>query len=206
MAPKKPANASTGAKKPGKAQSKRGKNAAAKAPEPLPIPETLTQAQFARLCNLSTRVVQDLAGRGILVYSGRNLRMPDSLHRYLDNLRKSAQGRQGTDGSDLISEKAKLTRMQAETAEITLKKARGELLDMHEVAEGWSRITSVVKSSVLGIPSRARAELPHLNAHDGQILDRVCRDTLEMAADELLGAPVAGATGPADLQSGEKSP
>jgi phage terminase Nu1 subunit (DNA packaging protein) len=197
MAARKPANASPGGKKPRKPQSKAGKSA----PETLPFPGTLTQAQFGRLCNLSTRVVQDLAGRGILVFSGRSLRMPDSLHRYLDNLRKSAQGRQGFDGSDLISEKAKLTRMQADTVEITLRKARGELLDMHEVADGWGRITSVVKSAVLGIPSRARMELPHLTAHDGQILDRVCRDTLEIAADELQGAPVAGSIGPQDLSA-----
>jgi phage terminase Nu1 subunit (DNA packaging protein) len=173
--------------------------------EPPPIPATMTKAQFAALCGISVRVVADLAGRGTLVYAGRSLRMPDSLHRYLDSLRKSAMGRQGSDGSDLVNEKAKLTRIQSETAEIQLRKARGELLDLPEVAEGWSRITGVVRSAVLGIPSQARAKLPHLTPHDGQVIDRVCRDALEIAADELVGAPIPGSSGPADLSAATKT-
>jgi len=162
-------------------------------------PETVSQIQFADIVGLSKKHVVMLASQNVLVSKGGKLLFRESLQGYLHHMRKSAQGRRGESGFDLTDERAQLARTQREREQLLLARLRGDVMDRNEAAQGWGHICGVVKSSVLALPSKIRQAIPHVTAHDAQIIDRVCRDVLEMASEEIVGANIAGATGPSDL-------
>jgi phage terminase Nu1 subunit (DNA packaging protein) len=171
-------------------------------------PALCSQSEFANLIGITPRRVRELNTKGTLVLEGKKVLAIESLHKYLGEMRKRAQGRAGEDGIDLASERAKLTIIQRQREEIALSIDLGQVMNHADVADGWAKFASVVKSSMLGLPTQLRAALgPHITAHDGQVIDEVVRDNLSRMADELSGGSVPGASGPKDLSlDGQKAP
>lgn len=158
------------------------------------LPEKCTQGAFAQLIGVSIRTVRDLRLRGVLkADKAGNIYVLAALHEYHKALRAQAQGRSGQDGLDLASERAKLTRLQIEEQEMKNATTRGGLLKLEDVKVGWGRFATVVRTSVLSIPSKARSRIPHMTAHDGEVLGEICRDVLMDAADEISDGAVPGA-------------
>jgi phage terminase Nu1 subunit (DNA packaging protein) len=71
----------------------------------------------------------------------------------------------------------------AELRELEVKRRREMSLDADAVARQWSDILRRVRAGVLAVVSRVRAQLPHLTAHDVEVLDRELRDALTALAD-----------------------
>lgn len=59
-----------------------------------------------------------------------------------------------------------------------MRKLRGELLDADAVTREWQGILRQVHATVLAVTSRVRSRLPHLTAHDADVIDRELRDAL----------------------------
>jgi len=71
----------------------------------------------------------------------------------------------------------------AETRELELAKRRGELVEADATRREWENITRLIRARVSAIPSRVRQLLPHLTAHDVEIITAEVRATLTTLAD-----------------------
>lgn len=157
------------------------------------LPETCSATQLSEILGLSRRNVLDWANRGVLVKAGAGrYRTVESIHAYIAHLRESAAGRATTKGVTLADERAMLTATQRQIQELKLAQLKGDVLTLEEVAESWSEFATSVKGMVLALPGKARQTIPHLTAHDGETLKRICRDSLTELAQEVA-AVVIGA-------------
>lgn len=71
----------------------------------------------------------------------------------------------------------------ARLREIEVEKRTGELLPAVEVQEAWADILRQVRSGALALPSRVRARLPHLTAHDVEVIADEVRQVLTAIAN-----------------------
>lgn len=166
------------------------------------IPDTCTAADLGRLLGINPRNVRDWAAKGVLVRtSNSKYKTLESLHAYHSHLREQAAGRATSGGRNLADEKADLARVQRELAEMKLAKERGETLTLDEVRDSWSMFAQAVKSTVLALPTQMRNTIPHLTAHDGETIRRLCRDKLEDLAQEVKSIVVGG--NPSEISDGE---
>ncbi|MDQ0510892.1 hypothetical protein [Ancylobacter amanitiformis] len=165
------------------------------------LPEIVTGAQMAVILGVNRRTMLDLAARGILARTHRGqYRLMDSLHRYHRHLRDQATGRASTQtGKSLTDERAELTAIQKKREQLALDRDLRTVLTFEEVKDGWARIAGKTKSTVLGLTSRIRFELPHLTAHDGEKISTVCREALEEIADEIGGGKAVPGASKQDL-------
>lgn len=163
------------------------------------LPSTCTRSQFGALVGLSERSISELVGKSIVVLgSDKRVKTKESLLSYIKHLREQAAGRDA-EGLNLATERALLARTQREEQEMKNAKLRGETMTLQEVKEGWSRFATIVRTSILSLPSRIRARVPHLTPHDGVEIESEIRLVLEEAAEELEGGAVPGARGPEAL-------
>lgn len=149
------------------------------------IPATCSAHDLVLIFGISRRAVADLVASGVVVSAaqrGRYQTIP-SIHGYMEKLRKSAAGR--GDGETAAEQNAKLRSIDIEMAQAKLDKIRGDSLSLNEVADAWSALAKAIKSAVLALPNKARSTIPHLTAHDGETLKLLCRDTLDLIADEI---------------------
>lgn len=158
------------------------------------IPATCSIADLAVLLGVSTRTIRDLDQSGTIVRAsgrGRFETIP-SINGYLKRLRENAAGRASTTGRTLSDERAESERITRQIQEIKLAQLRGEVLTLDEVSTSWSSFASAVKSAMLSVPGRARSTIPHLTAHDADVLRQICRDILQDLAEEVDASVISG--------------
>lgn len=152
------------------------------------LPMYVGLQDLADLMGIAKRTVSDWHSRGIVV-SGPNSRQFDlikSMQNYTKHLRdlaiaKEAEGK----GPTYTQEKAQTERVTREIKELELRKLRGELLTVQEVAAGWTAFAAIMKITVMTLASKARARLPHLTNHDGEVLREVSRDIMTDLREEI---------------------
>jgi phage terminase Nu1 subunit (DNA packaging protein) len=81
-------------------------------------------------------------------------------------------------------QRARLASAQADLAELKAAEKWGELLDAAKVQHKWGGVLRAVRASVLAVPSRVGARLPHLDATDLDAIDREVRAALTEIARE----------------------
>ena len=69
--------------------------------------------------------------------------------------------------------------------ELELRKRRGELLEADDVEKAWTSTARMIRSGVLGIVGRVRAELPDLAPTIVATIDREARAALEALANDV---------------------
>lgn len=62
-------------------------------------------------------------------------------------------------------------------------KRAGLLVDAQKVKEEWYKLVTEAKTKILALPSKAKANLPHLSPADVSVIDRLCREALEDLAN-----------------------
>ena len=72
---------------------------------------------------------------------------------------------------------------QASLAELKYREAAGELVLARDVESRLVEVFGSCKSKLLGVPSRARQQLPHLSDSDVLVLTALVREALEGLAD-----------------------
>ena len=152
-----------------------------------PTAETMSEAQLSALLGITASRTRSLAADGTLIKIGRNkFDMAASVKAYCARLRESAEraGRPSAAGSDdLKAERLRLTRAQADKEETRVARERGELVPAADVNREWTSILRDLRNSLLAVPSRCGAVLPHLTATDTATLDRELRLALEGVAN-----------------------
>jgi len=142
-----------------------------------------TAAQLAKVFGCHERRIFELANKGIVVRAkakGRFEFLP-SIHAYIAHLEKIAAGREGD--NTLASVRTELEKEKTENFRLKNAALRSDLVSREEITEGWLRIVKAVRGAVLAIPTKARQKLPHLTAHDGEALAKICRDALTDVAE-----------------------
>jgi phage terminase Nu1 subunit (DNA packaging protein) len=75
-------------------------------------------------------------------------------------------------------QRGRLASAQATLVELKTAKLHGELLDAAEVERTWGGVLRTVRASMLAVPSRIGARLPHLTPVDIDEIDREVRAAL----------------------------
>lgn len=155
----------------------------ASAPKPTSGVDELT---LAKLLDCSDRNIRDLAKRGLVVkIAPGRYDLGKSVQTYVKHLRGQAAGhRSGED--DLVAERARLTRRQAEEIEMRLALKRGEAIEIDAIAPALERIVRTVQLALLATPAKAATRMPHLTRADIGVIDAIVREALEDAATEKL--------------------
>ncbi|MBN9459045.1 MAG: hypothetical protein J0I54_20625 [Bosea sp.] len=150
----------------------------------------VSEEQLAKLLGCSDRNIRDLAKRQLVVkVAPGRYDLGRSVQTYVKHLRDQAAGhRSGED--DLVVERARLTRLQAEEIEVRLAVRRGELIAIDEVSPALERIVRAVQLSLLAVATKAAGRLPHLSRHDVGVVDALIRESLADAAVEKLQGAV----------------
>lgn len=141
-------------------------------------------ATIARLLNLTTRRVQQLATEGVIPKAERG-RYPliTCVQGYVAWLQAKASGEHGA--VDLTTQRSRLASTMAEKNELELLELRGRLVDVDEVATRWAQMAGAFRARILAMPPKvgpaARAALS--NAQAAAIVEHECLEALE----ELTG-------------------
>ncbi|RWC91661.1 MAG: hypothetical protein EOS72_03125 [Mesorhizobium sp.] len=159
------------------------------------IPLTCSKGDLANLLGISVRSVSDWDQKGVFkraVGRGRYETVA-SVKGYTGALREQAAGRASATGITLTDERALTEKVIRQIKERELAKITGETLTVAEVTDSWSTFALGVRSAVLSIPGKARSTIPHLTAHDADVLKQMCRDILLDLAEEVEAAVISGA-------------
>lgn len=145
---------------------------------------------LAKLFDCSDRNIRDLAKRNLVVKVGPGrYDLGKSVQSYVKHLRGMAAGHKSGD-DDLVAERARLTRRQAEEIEMRLALKRGEAIEIDQVAPALERIVRSVQLSLLAVSAKAAGKMPHLTRQDIAQFDALVRDALAEASAEKLGEAV----------------
>lgn len=133
---------------------------------------------ISQLLKLSERRVQQLVKDGILPRPAKGeYDAIACIHSYIDYLKKLAQG---NGELSLTEERTRYTKYQADIAEITLRKERGQIIDTQIAMKVWGEVVTSVRQKLLGMPTR----LAPLIATSQSIPE--IKDRLDHAIEEVL--------------------
>ena len=151
---------------------------------------------ISRLLMITDRRVQQLAKDGIIP-KGENRRynLEEVVQAYIQYLqgKNVGKGLEDDNAIDFHVEKARLTKIQADKAELEYKEACGELVRADDVSRHWYDMINACKNRLLSVPSRA-APVVSSESSAGmcqQILDDLIRESLEELS-EVSGYETTG--------------
>ena len=151
-------------------------------------PLQLSKSAFARKVGITPGRVSQLVKKGLPVDNDGKIDVARGRLWIAENvnpIRAAAQRQESLPLGDerqqatLTSEKIRLSTAQADAAELKNAALRGELVKAIAVEKEWSAILRKVRAGVMAVPSRIRQQLPHLTAHDIEIIDMELRQALE---------------------------
>lgn len=130
---------------------------------------TNTQQTIAKHLDLSGRSIRKMIEVGILTKEANGKLDKDKCRvAYIRHLRQQAAGRSSGDDTDydLIAERARLAKFQADKVEMEMKRLNEELLPADEVMKSWQGMIMVARSRLLAMPTKlapllAAATSPH---------------------------------------------
>lgn len=93
-------------------------------------------------------------------------------------------GRKRAPGESLEAARRRKESALADLRVLEVRRRGGELVAADAVAREWADILRRVRTGVLAVTSRVRAQLPHLTAQDAAVIDRELRDALSSLADD----------------------
>jgi phage terminase Nu1 subunit (DNA packaging protein) len=82
-------------------------------------------------------------------------------------------------GPSLSAASAREKHFKALLAELTYQQRAGELVNAAEMSAAMAEAFSLVRTKLLGLPSKAKQQLPHLTLGDLATLDAIVREALE---------------------------
>ncbi|MCL2344778.1 MAG: hypothetical protein FWC58_02845 [Desulfobulbus sp.] len=136
----------------------------------------------ARLMDMTPRRVQQLANEGVIPKpkSRGQYEIFACVIGYIRHLRGMLDG----DAGDLLSEKMRLTRAQADKTEIEAARIKGELVSLADAERGWSALVGAFRAKMLTLPQRAAIAMPNKTEPEAE---RILTDMVYEALAELSG-------------------
>lgn len=125
--------------------------------------EPITQGQFAELVGVTQQAISDLVNRG-------TLRRGDTagawLISYCANLREQAAGRASTGDLDLVQERARLAKEQADKVAMGNAVERRELAPVSLMEVILAKLGRQIIGILEALPVELKRNCPHLTADD----------------------------------------
>lgn len=123
-----------------------------------------TQAEIAEHLDLSDRSVRELAT--VWAIDSRQVSLGEWRIKYIRKLREEAAGRAGIGGLDLVAERARLAKVQADRIEMQNAVTRKELAPAELIEEVLSRTGAKAAKLLDTIPGELKRRCPQLTADD----------------------------------------
>lgn len=139
----------------------------------------MTQARFGDLVGITQPAVSDLVRRKILPDGAS---ADEWLLAYCDHLREMAAGRGGEGAGELVAERARLAREQADKIAMQNAVTRGELAPAYVLEEVLSRAGARTARLLETIPGTLRRRLPQLSSDDITVVTAIVAKARNLAA------------------------
>lgn len=143
----------------------------------------VTQASFGDLVGITQPAVSELVRRKILPDGAS---ADEWLLAYCDHLREMAAGRGGEGGAELVLERARLAREQADKIAMQNAVTRGELAPAYVLEEVLSRAGARTARLLETIPGTLRRRLPQLSGDDIAVVTSIVAKARNLAASLKL--------------------
>jgi phage terminase Nu1 subunit (DNA packaging protein) len=137
---------------------------------------------IAKLLDMTPRRVQQLANEGVVPKPKRRgeYEIVPCVVGYIRHLRAMLDGEAG----DMVAEKTRLMRAQAEKTEIEVAVLNGKLVPVADCERAWSALVGAARSVLLTLPARAAPECL-TRAGDEEAIERTLTDMVYEALSEL---------------------
>lgn len=120
---------------------------------------TYPVATIAKLLMLSDRRVQQLTKEGVIPKAERGrYELAPAVQGYIRFLQERSL-RSDSSPIDYHTEKARLTKLQADTAEIELAKARGDVAAISQIEKNLAGLFAEVRTNIRNVPDRVVSSL-----------------------------------------------
>lgn len=143
----------------------------------------MTQARFGDLVGITQPAVSELVRRKILPDGAS---ADEWLLAYCDHLREMAAGRGGESGAELVAERARLAREQADKIAMQNAVTRGELAPAYVLEEVLARVGARAARLLETIPGALRRRLPQLSGDDIAVVTGIVAKARNLAASLKL--------------------
>jgi len=144
-------------------------------------------ATISRAFDCTQTYLTKMKGDGLIVQPKRGeYDLVESTRLYITHLRDKS-GKTITDGKviDFHEEKARLTKMQADKAEMEVEELAGQLVRVDDVLDQWQNILADVKGKLLAIPSKLATLVADISnpAEAQELIDDYVREALQELSD-----------------------
>ena len=139
---------------------------------------------YARLFGLTERRIQSLAKEGVIPKSGRGqYPLISTIKGYVKYLQDRSLGQHNAGPQELQHEKVRLTKANADKAELEVAVLSGSLIPEETVRTVWGYILNAFRQKVLSIPTKTAPRL--LNISDLKVVESALRTACFEALAEL---------------------
>ena len=144
-----------------------------------------TQRDLAEHLDLSIKRISELIRDGILPSKmGRSpLNLDVCRIAYISYLRKLGGYHKKSGTADIAEEKTRLTKAQADKAELEVSSLEGELIPAKLVQDTWSDLVANVRAKLLGLPSKIAHQV--IAVETFQDAELIIKDQVYETLDEL---------------------
>lgn len=147
------------------------------------LPETVDGSTLGGLLGLTLNRINTLSRDGVIPKAGRGAYpLQECIRAYVAWAKVNPKGRPKATG-DLNDEKLRLTRAQADKAELVAAQARGDLIELDVVRREWTAIATDLRARLLSIAPRVATQAG-LDRDASARLDHAIRTALEDIADD----------------------
>tara|TARA_R100000655_G_scaffold37044_1_gene71660 strand:+ start:64 stop:564 length:501 start_codon:yes stop_codon:yes gene_type:complete len=144
-----------------------------------------TQREAAEHLGLSVKSISQLIKNGVLPSKrGRSpLNIDVCRHAYISYLRKLSGYHKTSGTGDIAEEKTRLTKAQADKAELEVSELEGKLIPAQLVQDTWTDFVANVRAKLLGMPSRLAHQM--IATEDYAEAEKLLKDCVYDALNEL---------------------
>lgn len=144
----------------------------------------VTDAQLAELAGCSARYVRKLATDGDIQRVGRNtFVLGPALKGVIAQMNSG-----GGSNQQLLAERIRKLKADADLAELTLAKERGDIAPVQEFERAQAKIMAAIQVNILNVPSRAVLQL--LSCGDEALFKSTLRSELVLALQQSAQADI----------------
>lgn len=150
----------------------------------------MTQTQFAELVGVSQQAISSLVGRGVLNSGDTGAVW---LKHYCENLREQAAGRASMGDLDLVQERARLAKEQADRVEMQNQISRKEVAPVNLIELVLADVARKIISELDAIPVELKRNSKSISSEDLQYISneiikaRNKAAQIELNLDDLNG-------------------
>lgn len=151
---------------------------------------TITQAQFADLVGVSQQAISNLIARGVLTAGDT---CGQWLRDYCENLREQAAGRASSGDLDLVQERARLAKEQADKVAMANQVELRELAPVTVLEGVIAKVGRQIAANLEAIPVQLKRSSTSISSEDLQLITqeiikaRNLAASMELNLDELNG-------------------